>query len=157
MTSDSNDVVVRPFRPQDQAVARALILAGLVEHWGTLDPTKNPDLDDIAQSYADATFLLVWQRGELVGTGALIPETPGVGRIVRMSVATHKRRRGLGSLILQQLIEHARAIGYHRLVLETTSTWLDVIAFYQRHGFRSVEERDGDTHFVLDLSPSDQE
>ena len=145
------EVVIRPFRPQDQAAAKDLILAGLEAHWGFLDPTKNPDLDDIASTYAEATFLLAWQGDEVVGTGALAPEEKGTGRIVRMSVVAHLRRRGIGRLLLERLCEHACAAGYRKLVAETTSTWDDAIAFYERHGFRRVGSWDGDTHFVLSL------
>ena len=52
----------------DQEAAQRLILAGLVEHWGTLDPTKNPDLDDIQRSYVSRghTFLVACQGQQLV-------------------------------------------------------------------------------------------
>ena len=151
MNADCQQIVVRPLRPQDQDAAKSLILAGLVEHWGWLDTTANPDLDDIASTYAFGTFLVAWQEEEAVGTGALLPETEGVGRIVRMSVATYKRRLGIGSLILERLVEQARSNGYHQLVLETTSTWDEAIRFYEAHGFRRIGSWDGDTHFVFDL------
>jgi GNAT superfamily N-acetyltransferase len=144
-------IVVRPFCPEDQETAKGLLLTGLVERWGWLDPTANPDLDDISSAYAHGTFLVAWQADEVVGTGALLPEAEGVGRVVRMSVAREKRRRGIGGLVLGRLIEHARANGYRQLVLETTSTWDDAIGFYESHGFRRVGSWDGDTHFVLDL------
>lgn len=144
------NIRVLPLRREDQATARQLILSGLAERWGHLDPTKNPDLDDIATAYADATFLLAWDGDELVGTGALIHEAAEVARIVRMSVAAARRRQGIGSLILRRLLAAARAAGYRQVTLETTSTWHDAIAFYQRHGFRQIGTWDGDTHFILD-------
>ena len=58
MARGRGEVVIRPFRPEDQAAAKSLILAGLEAHWGFLDPTRNPDLDDITSTYAGATFLL---------------------------------------------------------------------------------------------------
>lgn len=155
MTEDSSGILIRPFRPEDQAAARGLILDGLVEHWGFLDPTKNPDLDDIASTYADGTFLVAWSGDELVGTGALVREADGVARIVRMSVATYLRRRGIGTLILKRLCGEAQAAGYSQIVLETTSTWEGAIAFYGRNGFRVIGSRDGDTHFVLALAAPD--
>lgn len=151
MMSGTLESVIRPFRSEDQAAAKELILKGLVEHWGWLDETKNPDLDDIAGSYADGTFLCAWRGEELVGTGACVPEAEGIGRIVRMSVATQMRRRGMGTSILQRLCDYARAAGYRRLVLETTSTWEDVVTFYESQGFRRVGSWDGDTHFVFRL------
>lgn len=147
----SHPLVIRPFAPGDQAAARALILAGLQEHWGTLDPALNPDLDDIARHYANGVFLTAWQAGALVGTGALLPEASGVSRIVRMSVDRGCRRGGTGRRILNRLIDHARAQGSRRIVLETTDTWHDAIAFYLRCGFHMTDRREGEIHFALDL------
>ncbi|MDT8304964.1 MAG: GNAT family N-acetyltransferase [Anaerolineae bacterium] len=145
------DVTIRPLMPADAPAARALILEGLAEHWGTLDARLNSDLDDIPASYASGLFLVAEIGGALAGTGALIPEEPGVGRIVRMSVAREKRRQGIGRLLLAALLAAARERGYQRIVLETTATWEDAIAFYRRAGFGPVGERDGDLHFVLEL------
>jgi len=144
-------LALRPFQARDQAAARNLILDGLRQRWGKLDETKNPDLDDIAANYADGFFLVACLRDEVIGTGALIPEAPGVGRIVRMSVACSQRRRGVGRRILEALLERAQAAGYRRVVLETTATWEDAIAFYRRHGFQKIAIRDGDAHFARDL------
>lgn len=151
MNDNHARLTIRPFCPADQEAVKALILAGLREHWGVLDPALNPDLNDIAASYADAVFLTAWVGDDLVGVGALIHEAAGVARIVRMSVARERRRLGVGQAILRQLCEHARSAGYCRVVLETTSTWDDAIAFYERFGFRRIGTWDGDTHFALAL------
>lgn len=142
---------IRPFQPADQTAARALILAGLAAHWGWLDPSLNPDLDDIAASYAGGVFLVAVNDGRLVGTGALLPEAAGVGRIVRMSVSAAERRRGIGRAVLRALIAAAAARGYTRIVLETTTTWADAIAFYEANGFRRTHEAEGDIHFVREI------
>ena len=152
MTEAYDSIVVRPFQAEDQPAAKELILASMIEHWGWLDRTKNPDLDDIAASYADGAFLCAWLAGELVGTGALVPEREGVARIVRMSVAASMRRRGIGTKILQGLCECARSAGYRQLVLETTARWEDAIAFYEARGFRRVASRPGEAQFTLTLS-----
>ncbi|MBX3080766.1 MAG: GNAT family N-acetyltransferase [Anaerolineae bacterium] len=140
-------VIIRDFVPADQTAARTLILTGLGEHWGWIDETRNPDVDDIAVNYAGQTFLVAEDDGQLIGTGALIHETDDVARVVRMSVAAEVRRQGLGSQLLDALIVRARQRGYRKIVLETTATWTEVIAFYQRHGFRELGVADGDMHF----------
>ena len=142
---------IRPFRPEDQAAARALILEGLAEHWGWLDSSLNPDLEDLATWYQGQVLLVAHLAGELVGTGALTWERQGVGRIQRMSVARRWRRHGIASAILARLLDEARALGYRHVVLETTSTWEDAKGFYVQHGFRPVAECDGDAHFVKAL------
>ena len=150
--SKSTAIEIRPIQPGQEAAARALILAGLQAYWGTLDPTANPDLDDICSSYKDAVFLLAWKNQVLIGTGGLIPEQPAVGRIVRMSVDPSARRQGIGSLILNALLDAARTLGYQQLVLETTSSWQGAIKFYLHHGFEISHHANGDTHFIRKLT-----
>ncbi|MBN1667642.1 MAG: GNAT family N-acetyltransferase [Anaerolineales bacterium] len=151
MSEENIRLIITPLRPQDQVAARRLILAGLEERWGSLDSLTNPDLDDLGEHYRQAIFLLAWLGDELVGSGALIAEAPGIGRIVRMSVARLHRRTGIGQQILAALLSAARERGYHQLVLETTSTWQNAIHFYQGQGFYITGEKDGDTHLKLDL------
>lgn len=144
-------IALHTFQPADQEAVKELILAGLVEHWGFLDPTKNPDLEDIAASYANAYFLVARLEGKIVGTGALVPRGEGCAEVVRMSVSAAHRRLGLGRTILQALVDHARAAGLQRLVLETTETWEGVVQFYLDFGFHITHHQDGDVYFALEL------
>jgi GNAT superfamily N-acetyltransferase len=141
-----------PFRPADQKAVKDLILSGLVDHWGELDTTKNPDLNDIAESYKDACFLVARYEGRIVGTGALVPRTPDTAEVVRMSVAKDLRRQGVGRRILQALCDEAVARGFKYIILETTETWSEVIAFYQSFGFQITHYKDGDVYFKLNLT-----
>ncbi len=104
-----HDLAIVPFRPENQAEVKHLILAGLTDHWGQLDPTKNSDLNDIGATYAHATFLVAWLHGTIVGTGALMPRSAHSAEIVRMSVAAQMRRHGIGRRLLQHLVAHAKA------------------------------------------------
>ena len=56
----------------------------------------------------------------------------------------------MGSKILEGLLESARAAGYRRAVLETTQSWADAAAFYERRGFREIRRRGGEGHLALD-------
>ncbi|MGB9632552.1 MAG: GNAT family N-acetyltransferase [Chloroflexaceae bacterium] len=143
-----------PFEPEHQEPVRALILAGLAERWGILDPTRNRDLEDIASTYRHADVLVALLGGRVVGVGACVPRSTEVGAIVRMSVASDLRRHGIGSALLQALSARAQAAGLTRIVLETTATWDDAIRFYQRYGFQMTHVHDGDVYFALDLPPT---
>ncbi len=147
-----DELTLQPYCPDDQAEVKSLILAGLVDHWGVLDPTKNPDLEDIASAYAGATFLVARLAGRIVATGALVPRGEGAAEIVRMSVARDLRRRGLGRSMLTRLMDQARRDGLRQVVLETTDTWQEVIAFYLDFGFHITHYAGGDVYFALDLS-----
>jgi len=150
---------IRPFRPTDQPAAQQLILDGLQEHWGTLDPTLNPDLNDITASYVQAghAFFVVEENGLLIGTGGLLIEAPGVGRIVRVSVSPAHRRRGLGRAISAHLIAAARRRGCHTLLVETTATWTAAIRLYETCGFTPYARHDGDIHMKMLLQNSESE
>lgn len=147
-------LVFSAFSPTDQQEARSLILAGLGEHWGFIDPARNPDLEDIAASYAGAVFLVARLDGRLVCTGALVPRGEEAAEVVRMSVAHDLRRQGIGRQMLTRLVEQARQGGFRRIILETTATWQEVIDFYLDYGFTITHYQDGDVYFNLDLSPA---
>ncbi len=131
------------FRREDQAAVQRLILEGLEEHWGVLDPQFNADLDDIDASYAVGTVLVARDSGRIVGVGAITPVAPGEGEVKRMSVARDARRRGLGTALLMALLEDARERGWRRVRLETTADWEDAVQFYCAFGFELTHYEDG--------------
>ena len=144
-------IEIRPFRPEDQAAVEALVLDGLVEHWGFLDESKNPDLEDIPAAYANGTFLVAWMDNEIVGTGATLHRSKTTVEVVRMSVSAQFRRQGVGVMILDELCNAAIRNGYQKVVLETTKTWQGVIQFYQQYGFGFSHFEGEDAFFELDL------
>ena len=146
-----SDVTIKPFQPEDQAAVKNLILAGLAEHWGELDLSKNPDLNDIVSTYTDGVFFVARLGDEIVGTGAFVPHADGVAQIVRMSVGQQCGESTLGHSILRHLIQHAKDHGYQKIILETTEDWHEAIEFYLHNNFRITHSRNGDVYFVLDL------
>jgi putative acetyltransferase len=150
-TETTIDLTIRPFQPEDQEVVKDMIQSGLGEHWGFIDPTLNPDLENIAASYKDATFLVARHQDRIVGTGALVPRPDNTGEVVRMSVVKDMRQRGIGRCILKHLIERAKYLGYHWVILETTAEWGNVIAFYKDNGFEITHHMDGNIYFKIEI------
>jgi predicted GNAT family N-acyltransferase len=68
-----------------------------------------------------------------IGTGRLLPDA----HIGRMAVLEQWRGRGVGSRILQSLIEKARERGDREILL---SAQVHAVEFYRSHGFLSVGE-----------------
>jgi putative acetyltransferase len=143
----------RAFVPRDQAAARALILEGLREHWGWLDPSLNPDLDDIAASYvAPGNVFLVAEIGQtLAGTGALVIDG-NVGQIVRLSITPQWRRCGIGQALVVTLLDAARTRGLVRVWMETNDDWHDAIGLYRHCGFEEFDHREGSVFMALALA-----
>ncbi len=145
-------MIIRPFTPSDQHATKQLILDGLAEYWGEIDPTLNPDLNQIEDSYREGYFVVAEKNGVIIGCGALIPKDDQSGQIVRMSVDSKIRRAGIGRKILDELVRYAITTGFTSIILETTITWEDAIAFYKSYGFQPTYEKDGDQYFVYHLN-----
>ena len=155
----AGEVTLRPFAPEDQLALRRLVLDGLGDHWGTIDETINPDLDDIAGWYGPRDGYTVVAEakpdGRLVGGGTLYRDDARTARLARMTVDTSLRGQGLGRRLVAHLVEEARRRGYAAVVCETTDTWQDAIGLYLRCGFTEVDRRDGDIHFRLELDQAE--
>ncbi len=85
----------------------------------------------------DITFWTAWQDDELLGCGALKELDPQHGEIKSMRTAAAHLGKGIGSKILEYIIDEAKKRTYKRLSLETGS--MDAFAparsLYARFGF----------------------
>jgi N-acetylglutamate synthase-like GNAT family acetyltransferase len=149
-------VLIRPFEPRDQQAARRLILHGLGEHFGFIDETRNPDLDDIQANYVAQghVFVVAERDGELVGTGGLTIVDEHAGRIVRMSVDRAYRRRGIGRTLVMYLLDRARERGFARVFVSTEHGWEDAIGFYKHCGFIEYNRDEVNVYFERSLEDS---
>ena len=78
---------------------------------------------------------------ELLGCLALTGEGAGVGRVRWFVLDPALRGHGLGRVLVEDLIVHARATGMSRLELETFSALTVAARIYRHAGFRLVWER----------------
>jgi len=122
------------------------------ERWGdAYDSTYNADADDLWASYVlerDAEVRVVELDGAVVAVGALVPDGPGTGRLVRVAVDGRHRRQGLASMIVRGLLEAARTRGMAAVRVSTDRPWTDAVALYRSCGFEQSGEDDIDIHLV---------
>ena len=107
-------------------------------------------LDVGALRHADIEVWAIWRGGAPVAFGALRRIDRHHGELKSMFVADSARGCGLGRMVLEALIERARAKGMTRLSLETGASAYFGAArrLYLRHGFRIGEA-------FADLPPHD--
>jgi putative acetyltransferase len=93
------------------------------------------DLDELRKP--DLTFWSIWANGELLGCGALKELDHRHGEIKSMRTAKAHLRKGIGSVLMQQIIAEAKRRGYTRLSLETGATeyFHPAHRLYHKHGF----------------------
>jgi len=144
---------IRRFQPDDQDSARQLILQGLGEHFGFINETMNPDLDDIASTYltSRSNFLIAEHDGEIVGTLGPLFERAGEARIVRMSVDTKHRRLGIGTSLVRRAVELCLAAGTSTLWARTQPEWKDALSFYLNAQFVQKGRDEEDVHLCREL------
>jgi GNAT superfamily N-acetyltransferase len=148
-------VHIRSFAPHDQIAARQVILNGLGEHFGWIDETRNPDLDDIAANYIQRgnVFVVAKLGGELIGTGGLITVDVNTARIVRMSVSRNHRRKGIGRALVMHLLDVARQRGFVQILVSADIGWDNAIGLYTSCGLTERARDSVEIHFALALDP----
>ena len=108
--------------------ASAIRFRVFVEEQGVPLSIELDDLDAVcvhAIAYDDA--------GTPIGTGRLLPDA----HIGRMAVLEQWRRHGVGTMILNKLMEKAKERGHEEVRLSAQVHALD---FYRRHGFQPLGE-----------------
>jgi RimJ/RimL family protein N-acetyltransferase len=92
-------------------------------------------------SSGGGVWLIDGERG-LSGTLGLTHEGDGVGQVRWFVLDRSLRGHGWGGLLLDELIEHARADGLRRLELQTFSALRAAGHLYRRAGFELQWERE---------------
>ncbi len=85
---------------------------------------------------------VVQTEGEIVGYGVLSAGA-GEAHVLNICVAEADRGRGLGSRLLEHLIDHARSIGAREVYLEVRPSNTVAIHLYRARGFSQVGIRRG--------------
>ena len=110
-------------------------LAAPVRHAVFVDEQKVPAEIELDEFDPLSLHALAFDgQGRVLGTGRLLPD----GHIGRMAVLAAARGRGVGSALLQTLMEAARARGDREVAL---SAQTQAMGFYQRFGFVAEGEQ----------------
>jgi len=84
-------------------------------------------------------IILAMEGDTVVGTCALLHSEPGVYQMVKMAVDDDWRGRGIGRVLCEAIIERARQLGGHMLMLYSNRAGAVVaIALYRKLGFREL-------------------
>jgi L-amino acid N-acyltransferase YncA len=136
---------IRPATAADVPAVTRIYNEGIVDRLATLETEERTEPERAAWLAArgERHPVLVAERdGRVVGWGSLNPFNPRPAyRFVAdfsVYVAREARGGGVGSALLQALVEAARALGYHKLVLAAFPFNPAGVALYRRHGFREV-------------------
>lgn len=81
-------------------------------------------------------FKIAEDDGGVIGCGALHVMWEDLAEIRTLATAEHARGRGVGSAVVDALLDEARTVGVRRVFCLTFEE-----AFFRRHGFRVMEDQ----------------
>ena len=129
-----NTLAIRQELPDQPDVIR--LIEALDAYANALYPPESNHLLDIAAlSDPAVAFLVVRDRSEAVGCGAVLRDPRGFGEVKRMYVRPDQRGRGIGRRVLAAIEAIARDSRLPLLRLETGIHNTEALALYRRAGF----------------------
>jgi len=138
-------LVIREAVPADVGSIAAIYNQGIVDRVATLETEERTPEERAAWLAARNSrhpVLIAEVAGQAVGWGSLNPFNPrkAYDHVADFSLYVERgwRGRGVGGGLLAALIERARGLGYHKLVLAAFPWNAAGMALYQKHGFRTV-------------------
>jgi GNAT superfamily N-acetyltransferase len=153
--ADASEVIIRRLSPADSleevtellhAAYRALAEAGL--HY--VASHQAPEVT--ALRVASGECCVAALHGRLVGTINLVPPgrsalggfyaRPGVSKVGQFGVRPELQRQGIGGRLLRHAEERAKELGATTMALDTAEQATELIAMYQRRGYRIVDQVD---------------
>ena len=140
---------IRPFRDSD-APAFAALNRRWIEAQFTMEAKDLQQLQHPRQTILDkgGYIAMADAGGWVIGTGAILPAplAPADGRkwmeVVKMTTDLSAQRSGVGSAILQHLIDFAQAECANAIWLETNSQLAAATALYEKFGFEQLSDDD---------------
>ncbi len=146
------DIHLREYRAQDRDPSFELVRDGWLQPFDTktrplvyayiedwVEQTLRPSFDDVAKSLHYANGGQMWvaenRHGVVIGTVGVSVTDAEVAELVRLSVASTLRGRGIGSFLLRHAVAYAKSLGLRTLWLETMDLMRPACKMYERQGF----------------------
>lgn len=147
-----NKNLIRPIEERDNAQV-AMILRSVMKEFGLTtcgQPLGDEELDAMYQAYPAprAAFFVIESDGKVLGCGGMGPlagADQDVCELRKMYFLPALRGSGVGTRLINIILDSARQAGYSQCYLETMSGMKAARGLYRKHGFEEVERPLGDT------------
>lgn len=94
------------------------------------------ELDQLSTYYP--LILLAYARDQPTGCVAIQELEAGICEMKRLFVSSHFRGRGIGALLIADIIKKAKRLGYSYMRLDTHPSMTQAQALYRRFGFTEI-------------------
>lgn len=146
-------LTITPFTQNDLQGAKDVVLAGLKEFGFSYDEAYDYDLNNPQKYYIDkgGMFYVLKDEGKIIGTVAIINKGNNIAELKRMYVDKEHQGKGCGTTMLEKAIEFCIQHGFTKLEFETNRKFTVAHKFYQKHGFKIVNEDDQSYYMEKEL------
>jgi GNAT superfamily N-acetyltransferase len=110
------------------------------------EPDQIPSADPEELVAPRGAWVVAYLDGEPVGCGGVKGLDPVTGEVKRVFVESQARGRGGGRAVMEALEEHARALGFERLRLDTGDRQAEALALFRSLGYREIEDYNGNPY-----------
>jgi len=125
-----NDLVIRAYRPQDEAAVVQLWL-----QCNLVIPQNNPRRDIQRKLQVNPEWFLVGIMGGHIVATCMAGYEGHRGWINYLAVSPHHRRQGIGRKIMEEAERLLSSAGCPKINLQVRETNREVIKFYERIGY----------------------
>jgi putative acetyltransferase len=102
------------------------------------DGDEHPFYDQFNKIDNIRYVVIAYEKEKAVACGAIKEYAPGIMEIKRMFTDPGVRGKGVATSVLNELIQWAKELNYHKCILETGIRQPDAIRLYQKNGFTSI-------------------
>ena len=141
LPKDLSHLTIRSATNDDRERVAELVFGVLGEYGLEPDPeTTDADLQDIEANYLQrgGLFEVIEDGGNMLGSVGLYPVNKTTCELRKMYLIPSARGLGLGKYVLERVIARARALGFKRIVLETSSKLIAANRLYNKFGFKPM-------------------
>lgn len=104
-----------------------------------LEETDIDLFDDPSVIFRNGGYILsITDDDNVVGVCALIKENDHIFELARMAVSEAQQGKGIGKLILNELLMKSKAIGIKKITIVSNTVLEAAIGLYQSFGFKTV-------------------
>ncbi|MBO0994534.1 GNAT family N-acetyltransferase [Bacillus sp. SD088] len=146
-------VEILPFTEIYAESVKQLIINVHQEFGFDYDRRLDVDLDKISHIYGGrGGFCIAIDNGNIIGTSALREDTQCTGTLKRMYLLPPFRGKGIGQMLLRQVIEHAKQQEYEEILLDTVTWQKSAVKLYEKYGFIKTGYKGSQLFYQLTLA-----
>jgi GNAT superfamily N-acetyltransferase len=119
--------------------------ADIASRYPGWSPDLIPSADPAEVAHPLGAWVVAYLDGRPIGCGGVKRFDGSSGELKRIYLAPAARGHGLGRRLLEELEQHARDLGYERLLLDTGDLQPEALGLFQSAGYEQIPDYNGNT------------